>query len=140
MTDVIQLGEYQFNNKRRRRLSGSECRHKRMTIDDHGDVITCDDCGKQLSAAWVLREVLADYERELEKINARVAALHEQTSRNIHLLAARKVETAWRSQTLVPACPHCSRGILATDGFGSTLINKKMELRRRESEATPGKS
>jgi predicted Rdx family selenoprotein len=136
MSDVIQLGEYKFKRKREGFVPAARagCQHKNMTIEDWGDVITCDDCGKQLGAAWVLREVLADYSRELDKVNARAAQVQEQTSREIHLIAARKVEAAWRSKTMAPACPHCGRGILAGDGLGSSLVNRSMEVRRRGVE------
>ena len=140
MSEVIQLGEYRFNRKREGSVStpDSDCAHKHMTIQDHGDIITCDDCGAQLSPVWALREVLGDYAQEIAKINARTATLQEQTSREIHLVAARMVEDAWRSRTMVPACPHCSRGILAADGLGDTRVSRSIELRRRNVDATNG--
>ncbi|MDE3022711.1 MAG: hypothetical protein KGI54_12775 [Pseudomonadota bacterium] len=49
-----------------------------------------------------------------------------------HLIAARAVEKAWRVRDMVPSCPHCHAGILPEDGLGKSLINREMEMRRRD--------
>lgn len=136
MTNVIQIGDFRFARRPRHawRGDGSACQHNHMTIDDHGDVITCDDCGKQLGATWVLRNILDDYAAQFELLRSRTQELQELTSKEIVLIAARKVESAWRKRDTVPACPHCSRGILATDRFGATQVSKRMEQLRRERE------
>lgn len=133
---VIEIGDFRIARKKRYPGSGAEitCKHKRMTIDALGDVITCDDCGKHLGAMWVLNEMLRDYNRAFEKLDARARALQELTTRGVHLIAARKVEAAWRRRDTVPACPHCSRGILASDQLGAMQISKRLELLRRERD------
>lgn len=135
-SNVVEVGDFRIARRKRFPWSAdrASCKHKHMTIDDHGDVITCDDCGKQLGAMWVLRYMLDDYTRQFEELQAKQHALQERTSKEIHLIAARKVEDAWRRRDTVPACPHCNRGILATDQLGATQISKRMELLRRERE------
>jgi hypothetical protein len=55
-----------------------------------------------------------------------------------HLIAARAVEKAWRHPRLLPGCPHCSRGIAATDDFGGLMVNKRIERTRRVAEGKLG--
>lgn len=135
MSNVIQFGEFALTRNRDRHFQrNGECRHRHVTCDDVGEIVTCDDCGKQVSAYWALGYFSQLWESEMRKVEDAKKALAEDRSKSIHLLAAQKVERVWRSRGMVPACPHCERGILASDGLGSTQVNKAMELRRREME------
>jgi len=133
VNNVIQIGDFALTRNRERHFQrNGECRHTHVSCDDVGEIVTCDDCGKQVSAYWALGFFSQLWESETRKIEKRERELAENQSRSIHLLAAQKVEKVWRSRTMAPACPHCERGILASDGLGSTQVNKAMELRRRE--------
>lgn len=107
------------------------CAHMNLTMDDHGDIVTCDDCKKQVSAFWALQMLVNHYEKARAKLNNRAAQQAEVEAKTIHLRAAQKVEASWRSRTMVPICPHCSEAIFATDGFGRTQINKAIAERAR---------
>jgi hypothetical protein len=52
-------------------------------------------------------------------------------SAEFEAMAAQVVESAWRSRSMVPVCPHCSEAIFATDGLGRSQVNKQMAERRR---------
>ncbi|MEY2151145.1 hypothetical protein AB7849_09520 [Rhodanobacter sp. 115] len=140
-SNVIEVGDFRIARKAGRYwpgkhcLQNGDCLHKRLTFDEHGNIVTCDDCGKQIDPAWALKYILDDYSHEFEKLRAREHELQERTSKSIVLIAARKVEDAWRKHDTVPTCPHCSRGIFPTDHFGSTQVSKRMEQLRREREA-----
>lgn len=131
--DVIEIGEYAFRRKHRFVVTGDhECAHHSMIMDDDGHHVKCQDCGTQLSAYWVLGRMLDRYRekmRDLDHERQRLAALK---AKDLSLIAAKKVEAAWRSRTTVPRCPHCYAGILPTDGFGGSVVSKALELRRRE--------
>lgn len=120
---------------RRQRVPGEkDCSHRRIVLDDNGEIVKCGDCGVQVSAFWALKMLTAvwgDAQRNLNAAKERVQADREAV---LHLTAARRAEEAWRSRTMVPVCPHCSRGILATDGFGASLMSKRLELAWREKE------
>jgi transcriptional antiterminator Rof (Rho-off) len=139
-SNVIQIGDFRIARKAerywpgKRGLQNGDCLHKNMTFDDHGNIVTCDDCNKQIDLAWAFQYIFNDYLREFEKLRAKERELQERTSKSIVLIAARRVEDAWRKHDTVPCCPHCSRGILATDHFGATHISKRMEMLRRERE------
>jgi hypothetical protein len=134
VSNVIQIGDFALTRNRERHFQrNGVCRHMHVSCDDVGDIVTCDDCGKQVSAYWALGFFSQVWEREMAKITARENRLAENESKSIHLLAAQKVEKVWRTRGMVPACPHCERGILASDGLGNTQVNKALELRRRGS-------
>ena len=132
MSEVIQIGDFAFKRKQREYLGPkADCKHLHMTLDSNGDIVECTDCGKQISAYWALQMLADHYQQAHNKVRAAAHRLAEDKATNIVLLAAKKVQSAWRSQTMVPACPHCGRGIFPQDGLGSAAINKAMELCRR---------
>lgn len=134
MSNVIDIEDLRFTRDRRIVRPQEECSHRHMTLDDKGQFVKCDDCGIQLSPFWVVANMLDQYERALAKIAARETRQAEAELRGVHLRAAQIVERAWRSHSMVPACPHCGEGIRATDGFGQTQINKSIDDRRRAAK------
>ena len=133
--NVVELGDYRFTHKHRHRYPKPECEHKHVELDDNGDIVMCLDCGKQVSAYYALRMLTEHWGDVQNKIAAKQARADGAHGKAIHLLAARKVEEAWRSRTMVPFCPHCGEGISAADGFGSGLINKDIDNARRARRA-----
>ncbi len=120
---------------RRQRLPGEkECAHRRIVLDDNGEIVKCSDCGVQVSPFWALKMLTSVWSDAQRKLKASREQLQADRETILHLTAARKAEEAWRSRTMVPVCPHCSRGILTTDGFGASLMTKKLELAWREKE------
>lgn len=113
-------------------FSTAECAHIHTTLDDNGRTVRCDDCHLQLSAYWLLEQIIYEYSDAIERLKSERAHFEEEKKKELTLLSAQKVEKAWRRRNLVPTCPHCHRGILPTDGFGAGgFINKEIELRRR---------
>lgn len=134
-TRVVDLDGFRLSRKRDcawLRRKDKVCPHDNVTGDDTGDVFTCDDCKMQVSASWLLWKFVGYYNEWTEKANARQRQLDEDKAAVMHLTAARKVQDAWRSRTMVPTCPHCRRGISPADGFGSSMLNKKIDERQRE--------
>lgn len=134
MSNVIDIGEVRLRRDQRYVRSAGECRHIHITLDDNGDIVRCDGCGAQLSPYWLLTRICDEYSRALAKIAAREQQHAEARERDLHLIAAQRVERAWRSRTMVPCCPHCGDGIRATDGLGATMINRTIDDRRRAAK------
>lgn len=134
--NVIQIADFRFRRDRRRRCprDTSLCKHKNTVLVSDGQYVRCDDCGAQLSAFWVLERTLEVYSQCVDNLNARIREFNKLQKNGLSLLAAKKVEEAWRSRTMVPSCPHCHRGILPTDNFGGSTINKRVELDQRRFE------
>jgi hypothetical protein len=128
VTDIEQLRITRKNSLNRQ----DECQHQHMTMDFNGETVTCDDCGKALSAFWVLNRFTEQFRRAREALTARQAALAASEQKTLHLRAAQEVEQAWRSRTMVPTCPHCNEAIFAGDGFGRSTMSRDMAERRRK--------
>jgi hypothetical protein len=141
MNNVIDIEELRITRDTRNYRPPTECQHKKITLDSHGETIHCGDCGKQLSAWWTLNHYIDAYRRARDSLIRREDALKEAAAKAIHTKAAQDVEKAWRSRTMAPYCPHCREAIFPTDGFGRGLVNKAIALRRREAlaaqKATP---
>jgi hypothetical protein len=139
--NVIDFGATSFHIQQERySRKKDECQHKNLELDDKGGIVTCIDCKVQVSAYWAIKMLVTEWHGHAKKIAHQVAELNADKAANLHLVAARKVEAVWRRPSMVPCCPHCGRGILATDGLGATQMSKKIELRRREGEANVPKS
>lgn len=136
-SNVINLGDLSIRRREKRlQYRDDRCRHKNTTWDANGDIITCDDCKMQISAVWMLHMLVDAYDAAMASITAREKSLADDKARNIHLIAARKVEDAWRSKTMVPCCLHCGNGVLPEDGFGGARMSRAIEIARRK--ANPG--
>jgi ribosomal protein S27E len=132
VSNVIQIDEMRLTQKSRFEMGRrADCRHLHLTTDEEGDIVKCDDCGMQVSAFWALRMLSEHYERAMAKLKNRERAQAMAEEKTIHLKAAQTVESAWRSRSMVPTCPHCGEGIAPTDGFGRSAINKQIDERRR---------
>lgn len=110
------------------------CAHLNLTLDDQGHIVWCDDCKQTVSAYWAIQMLAERHAASLAVVERREKALAQDKAQNLHLTAAKKVEKAWRSRTMVPACPHCDRGILPEDGLGGTQVNRAIELARRRHD------
>lgn len=135
MAQIVHLGEFRFQHKQFSRFKRDECLHKYTELDDNGNIVMCLDCGKQVDAYFVLRMLTEDWGRVQADIAAKWRRVEEEKDKHIHLLAARKVEAAWRDRRMVPTCPHCGEGISANDGFGGGMISKEIDNARRLNKA-----
>jgi len=133
MTDnVVQFGDFLFRAKGRRYpWDKDRCAHKHLELDDNGEIVLCLDCKQQVTAYWALRHITEQWRDHASKLQKQADDLRERVQKNVSLLAAQRVEKAWRRKSMVPVCPHCSAGILPEDRLGDSCINKEIELRRR---------
>lgn len=128
MAHIVEIGDFRL--KRERKLFSEGCQHKHLTLDDEGEFVTCDDCGKQVGNYAALRMLVERWSLLQARVDAQKEAIAKAAEKTVELRAAQKVERAWRSRTMVPTCPHCNRGIFPADGFGDCLVNRSMEERR----------
>lgn len=137
MGDLVEIGDFSLARKNRggHVPFGTECQHKHLILDDNGGIVRCADCSAQVSPYWALTMLREEYKRQWERLQAGKRELEAARAKELHLLAAQRVEKAWRSRTKVPTCPHCRRGIFPQDGFGRAMIAVEMERRRRRVEA-----
>lgn len=135
MTNVTNIEDLRLT-RAERSYAPAACQHLQLTMTAAGEIVTCDDCHQQVSAYWALGMFLNYYSRASAKLKSREQAQATVEARTVVLKAAQLVETAWRSRTYVPGCPHCGEAIYPADGFGrSPMINRAMADRRRAARA-----
>jgi ribosomal protein S27E len=142
MTDnVVLFADMAFKLRGARLFPDDRCEHKKVTLDDNGGIVTCDDCGRQLDAYLTLRRMCAKWDEHKRELDAYRDRLAREAEGSMVLRAARQVEKAWRSRSMAPICPHCGQAILPQDGFGTAgFVNLQMELHRRKfKQSTDGR-
>lgn len=115
-----------------------ECDHSEMHMEDHGNVVTCKLCGVQVSPYWALQFAVEKWNQYLKFLKRKENEVNDAKQHNFHLIAVKKVESAWRSKMAI-ACPHCRMGILPEDGLGDHMMNREIEIKRRTVEAENAK-
>lgn len=132
MSNVIEIAGFKLTRGQGPSRT-KDCPHKNLTLDSAGaGIVICDDCNRQVSAFWALQMISDQFEHEMAKLKRQEKALEEVSSKTLHLKAAQKAESAWRSRTMVPTCPNCSQPIFATDGFGGSCIGKEWAEKLRK--------
>ena len=133
--NVVDIGELRLarlENSYKRRVEG--CQHLRLEMDPVGETVHCRDCNVQVSSYWALEMLRGQWATASSRYKAQLAELQADQSKVLFLKAAKAAETVWRSNKYLPGCPHCRRGIMLGDGFGSIRVGKDFEkgLRVRE--------
>lgn len=133
--NIIQIGDFTVHREKLLKdINGHSlrgCKHSKITLDDNGDIVRCDDCKLQLGPYAALRMLVDQWSRLRDNLEAKRLAIIEASDKTIELRAAQIVEKAWRLRSMVPICPHCSEAIFPTDGFGNSLQSKEIANRRR---------
>jgi len=137
MTDtVVSFADMAYRLRGQRVIPDARCEHKHLTLDDNGEIVTCEDCKQQVNAYWALHRMALMWGNHAQQVRRVVAQVHEDQKATFHLRAAKVVERAWQRRKSVPICPHCKAGIFPEDGFGTSSINRAIELKRRSLRAT----
>ena len=120
----VEIGDVTITPKRGGELIvfEGECGHKNIEAQESGEILICKDCGKQISAWWVLMRFSRQVSDWKDSLDARAKEVAEAEKRTVILRAAQKVEKAWRRNRFAPCCPHCHQPIKPEDGFGREQI------------------
>jgi hypothetical protein len=97
-----------------------ECIHHSLLFDENGHTVTCQDCGKEVSAWWAFMKIVERYEKEWNRIKRAQVEIEKAEKRVLTHKAAIAVEDAWRRRKTIPTCPHCLKPILPGERFGSS--------------------
>ena len=136
--NVIQIGDLIIRRRKeslQRYPPDDRCRHTNLTWDDNGQIVTCDDCKKQISPYWALKILSDHYEKSMQSLQQATDQVAADAKAVVHLKAAKRIEQVWKSRTMVPCCPHCDRGILAEDMMRPAQIRREFEIKRRQNGA-----
>lgn len=133
--NVVEIGELRLARVKQGYIRAREgCEHKQLELDDTGQVVTCRACNVQVSPYWALSYLVSFWEGHAKTVKRTLASAQEERAAVLHLTAAKKVESVWRSKTMLPSCPHCSRGISPHDNLGGATVARRFEEGLRERE------
>jgi hypothetical protein len=135
--NIIQIADYSFKitKPKSKWIKDDRCWHKRLTLNQQGNLVECRDCGKQVSAFWALQRFVDIWKNEWEKIQNAKEQLAKLSEEKQYLRVLNEVNQAWRGKNkMAICCPHCEAGILPEDNFGKSQINPKLELARRKNK------
>ncbi len=139
MSNIIKIGDFELEKKDRYsrfRKEKDRCTHRQITLDDQGQTIHCSKCGDQLSAYWVVEEIMWCYERNMEdlkkKIKYQKSVSEDLAKEHRFLKVLRKIQSAWRGKNkMAVCCPWCGVGIMPEDGLGNTTIAPDIDFNRK---------
>lgn len=108
--NVIDFGDVRVSRGLTRR-EFSSCPHRSLTYDPRERRIWCRDCERNIDGydAFVLLAERAHAVRD--SLDRRERAVREAERFTVRSIAAKSLDEAWRSRTMVPACPHCGHGL-----------------------------
>jgi hypothetical protein len=111
---VIDIGDVRVaRGMTRRHHSG--CRHRRLVYDNAERRVWCQDCERDVEGFDAFKLLVEGYDAALKRVERREATVSEAEKFALRSIAAKKMDEAWRSRSMVPACPHCSQGLFPED-------------------------
>ena len=139
MSKIVEIEGYEFEQKSRFRykhLHKDRCAHRKFTMDDQGMTIHCSDCGDQISAYWIVEEIIDSYLRRLDDLKHKrtyAVKINEDLEKEHKFLKVlRNIQRAWRGKNkMAVCCPWCKIGIMPEDGLGNTTITPDLDFKRR---------
>ncbi|HWJ71890.1 MAG TPA: hypothetical protein VNX29_01875 [Kaistia sp.] len=129
---VVDIGDLRVARGLTRRPVSS-CSHRNMTYDPKERRIWCRDCEKDVDSFDGFRILVEQYSGALNTLKAREGRLIEAEQFKARSLAAKVMDEAWRSRTMVPMCPSCSAGLFPEDfknGIG--MVSREFAAARRK--------
>ena len=93
----------------------SACRHKQLVYDESERRIWCKDCETEVESFDAFTSLVKRSHAHQENLRCRAKMVKEAESFQLRSRAAKVMDKAWRSRSMVPACPHCQRGIFPQD-------------------------
>lgn len=111
---VVDIGDLRVSRGMTRRPA-SVCRHNRVTYDTSERRIWCRDCEKDVDPFDAFKNLSENYNRVYSSIQKERKELDEIGQFKIISIAAKTIDKAWRSHSMVPACPACGNGLFPED-------------------------
>ena len=129
---VVDIGDVRVARGLTRRHHSS-CRHAHMNYDPIERRVWCSDCEREVEPFDAFEIIVGQFSGAAKAMDARQKLLDEAEKFQARTLAAKAMDEAWRSRTMVPACPHCSHGLFPEDfrrGVKTMLGRDYAEARR----------
>lgn len=111
---VVDIGDARVARGKARR-EYSACSHRALVYDKQERRVWCQDCEREVPAFDAFTGIVEQYDRAIKSIEKRRKQVEEAERFAVRRRAAKVMDEAWRSRNMVPACPHCRRGIFPED-------------------------
>jgi len=113
-TTVVDLGDVRVARGLTRRPASS-CKHARLHYDAKERRIWCPDCERDIDPFDAFTQILDGYDASVKHLRAKAEQIKEAEIFSARSIAARTIDEAWRSRSMVPACPTCGNGLFPED-------------------------
>lgn len=130
---VVDIGDIRVARGLTRRPASS-CRHRALSYDANERRIWCKDCEKDVDAFDAFKLLVEQYSGARKALARREERLLEAEKFQVRSLAAKEIDKAWRSRTMVPCCPRCKGGLFPDDfKNGTSMMGRDYAERLRAS-------
>tara|TARA_A100000171_G_C2126683_1_gene143964 strand:- start:24 stop:452 length:429 start_codon:yes stop_codon:yes gene_type:complete len=124
---VVDIGDLRVARGLTRR-EHSTCKHAKLVYDTKERRVWCKDCETDVEPFDAFTSLVERF----YAFENRISMLRAIEAETLHSRAAKTLDKEFRSRTMTPCCPHCSRGILAEDVVnGVSSMSRDLELCRR---------
>lgn len=109
------------------------CKHVALVYDKHERRVWCKDCERNIESFDAFMALVENF-HDANAIYVRMKAdALEARDHNLHLIAAKNIEKAWRGRTMAIPCPHCRGGLLPEDfEHIRSMCSAEIERRKRK--------
>lgn len=128
---VIDIGDIRVARGLSRRPFSS-CQHRQLVYDKNERRIWCKDCEKNIEAFDAFEQLVANFHAKADELERRAQKIEEAEAHQIIRIAAKRLDEIYRRKRMVPACPHCSGGLLPEDVPHIGTVSREWELVRRK--------
>ena len=135
---VVDIGDVRVARGLSRRAHSS-CPHHRMMYDNAERRIWCRDCERDVEPFDAFKNLIEGYDNVLKAVERREEAVKQAETFQVRSRAAKVMDEAWRRQKMVPACPHCKRGIFPADVVNGVAMMGK-DYAERLAKSNPGRT
>lgn len=121
---VVDIGDVRVARGLTRRHYSS-CPHRQLIYDRQERRVWCKDCERDVEPFDAFLQLIEGYSAALGEVARREEAIKEVEQFKMRSIAAKRMDEAWRSRTMVPACPHCWMGLFPEHfKHGPTMLGR----------------
>lgn len=135
--NVVDIGDLRVMRGKTRRPH-SACNHTALSYDSAERRIWCRDCETDVDAFDAFVSLVERFSAAKKRIDDDRAEVEAARAHSLRLIAAKEIEKAWRSKTMLPACPSCKSGLWPKDfvlGQFSLVGKTFAEMRKHKPPA-----
>lgn len=128
---VVDIGDLRVARGMSRRPV-SLCSHRQLRYDERERRVWCADCESDVEPFDAFTGIVQRFAGAAKDIARRQDAVKAAEETALFSRAAKAIDEIWRRKKVVPACPHCRRGILPEDiANGIGKVSAELERQRR---------